>query len=150
MTREFHFELIILSHLGAMCDLLWSDPDERMGWGLSSRGAGWTFGGDISRQFNYVNGLSLICRAHQLVMEVSLRSPVSESTNLLSLFQGYNWSHQRNVVTVFSAPNYCYRCANEAAIVSLDEQLHYQFTTYSQADRPYTTSVVRRAPEYFL
>ena len=35
------------------------------------------------------------CRAHQLVME------------------GYNWSHDRNVVTIFSAPNYCYRCGNQ-------------------------------------
>jgi len=27
-----------------MCDLLWSDPDERCGWGISPRGAGYTFG----------------------------------------------------------------------------------------------------------
>ncbi len=27
-----------------MCDLLWSDPDERGGWGISPRGAGYTFG----------------------------------------------------------------------------------------------------------
>jgi hypothetical protein len=47
---------------------------------------------DISEQFNHTNGLDLISRAHQLVME------------------GYNWSHDQNVVTVFSAPNYCYRC----------------------------------------
>jgi hypothetical protein len=47
---------------------------------------------DISEQFNHTNGLDLISRAHQLVME------------------GYNWSHEQSVVTVFSAPNYCYRC----------------------------------------
>ncbi len=27
-------------HEGPMCDLLWSDPDDRMGWGISPRGAG--------------------------------------------------------------------------------------------------------------
>ncbi len=27
-----------------MCDLLWSDPDDRCGWGISPRGAGYTFG----------------------------------------------------------------------------------------------------------
>ena len=27
-------------HDGPMCDLLWSDPDDRMGWGMSPRGAG--------------------------------------------------------------------------------------------------------------
>ena len=71
-------------HEGAMCDLLWSDPDDIDGWGLSPRGAGFLFGADIVRQFNNKNNLSLIARAHQLVME------------------GYNWSQDRNVVTIFS------------------------------------------------
>lgn len=31
-------------HEGALADLLWSDPDERNGFGVSSRGAGYTFG----------------------------------------------------------------------------------------------------------
>lgn len=79
-------------HEGPMCDLLWSDPDDRGGWGISPRGAGYTFGQDISAAFNHANGLDLISRAHQLVME------------------GYNWSHEQSVVTIFSAPNYCYRC----------------------------------------
>ncbi len=55
-----------------MCDLLWSDPDDRGGWGISPRGAGYTFGQDISETFNHTNGLTLISRAHQLVMEVGL------------------------------------------------------------------------------
>ena len=75
-------------HEGPMCDLLWSDPDDRCGWGISPRGAGYTFGQDISEQFNHNNGLTLVARAHQLVME------------------GYNWCHEKNVVTIFSAPNY--------------------------------------------
>ena len=90
-----------------MCDLLWSDPDDRAGWGISPRGAGYTFGADISEQFNHANGLNLVARAHQLVME------------------GYNWAHEKRVVTVFSAPNYCYRCGNQAAILEVDEQLNY-------------------------
>ena len=32
-----------------MCDLLWSDPDDRAGWGISPRGAGYTFGHDITK-----------------------------------------------------------------------------------------------------
>jgi len=59
-----------IPHEGPMCDLLWSDPDERAGWGMSPRGAGYTFGQDISEAFNHRNNLSLIARAHQLVMEV--------------------------------------------------------------------------------
>lgn len=96
-------------HEGPMCDLLWSDPDDRCGWGISPRGAGYTFGQDISDQFNHANSITLIARAHQLVME------------------GYNWCHDRNVVTIFSAPNYCYRCGNQAAIMELDGKLYCYF-----------------------
>jgi len=54
-----------------MCDLLWSDPDEIDGWGRSPRGAGFTFGKNISEEFNRANNLTMIARAHQLVNEVS-------------------------------------------------------------------------------
>ena len=49
--------------------VLRSDPDDRGGWGISPRGAGYTFGQDISETFNHTNGLHLVSRAHQLVME---------------------------------------------------------------------------------
>lgn len=62
--------VVEVNHEGSICDLLWSDPDDHTGWGVSPRGAGYTFGSDISDKFNRENGLSLITRAHQLVMEV--------------------------------------------------------------------------------
>ena len=105
-TKGKHIFISKLS-ISPICDLLWSDPDDRCGWGISPRGAGYSFGQDISEQFNHANNLKLISRAHQLVMN------------------GYNWSHERNVVTVFSAPNYCYRCGNEAAIMEVDEFMKY-------------------------
>lgn len=73
-----------------MCDLLWSDPDDRCGWGISPRGAGYTFGQDIAAQFNHTNGLTLISRAHQLVME------------------GYNWCQ----VSEFYAKYFLCFCAS--------------------------------------
>jgi len=51
-------------HEGPMCDLLWSDPDDRCGWAISIRGAGYMFGQDISENFNHENGLTKIARAH--------------------------------------------------------------------------------------
>jgi len=119
-------------HEGPMCDLLWSDPDDRPGWGISPRGAGYTFGQDVSEQFNQNNGLMLITRAHQLTME------------------GYTWCHDRNAVTIFSAPNYCYRCGNQAAILEVDERLKYNFIQFDPAPRRGEPHVTRRTPEYFL
>ncbi|CAG4951535.1 unnamed protein product [Colias eurytheme] len=119
-------------HEGPMCDLLWSDPDDRGGWGISPRGAGYTFGQDISETFNHSNGLTLVSRAHQLVME------------------GYNWCHDRNVVTIFSAPNYCYRCGNQAAIMELDDALKYSFLQFDPAPRRGEPHVTRRTPDYFI
>jgi diadenosine tetraphosphatase ApaH/serine/threonine PP2A family protein phosphatase len=46
-----------------------TDPDDRDGWGIVPKGSGYTFGQDISETFNHTNGLQLISRAHQLVME---------------------------------------------------------------------------------
>lgn len=67
-----------------MCDLLWSDPDDRGGWGISPRGAGYTFGQDISETFNHANGLTLVSRAHQLVMEVVNLCLYAESNSDIS------------------------------------------------------------------
>lgn len=92
--------LLILSHLMFLYFSL-----TRCGWGISPRGAGYTFGQDITEQFTHINGLHFIARAHQLVME------------------GYQWQHNRTVVTVFSAPNYCYRCGNQAAIMEVDDSV---------------------------
>lgn len=123
-------------HEGPVCDLLWSDPDDRPGWGISPRGAGYTFGQDISESFNHNNGLTLVARAHQLVME------------------GYNWCHEKHVVTIFSAPNYCYRCGNQAAIMEIDEHLEYTFLQFDPAPRtrkeqePPNSN--RSIPDYFL
>lgn len=36
---------------------------------MSPRGAGFTFGQDVSEKFKHTNNLKLIARAHQLVFE---------------------------------------------------------------------------------
>lgn len=119
-------------HEGPMCDLLWSDPDDRLGWGVSPRGAGYTFGQDISEKFNQNNGLTLIARAHQLIME------------------GYNWNHDQQVVTIFSAPNYCYRCGNQAAIMEIDEKTGKTFVQFDPAPRRGGPSLGKPPVDYFL
>eukprot|EP00672_Neobodo_designis_P018336 CAMPEP_0174832062 /NCGR_PEP_ID=MMETSP1114-20130205/3464_1 /TAXON_ID=312471 /ORGANISM="Neobodo designis, Strain CCAP 1951/1" /LENGTH=312 /DNA_ID=CAMNT_0016065913 /DNA_START=125 /DNA_END=1063 /DNA_ORIENTATION=- len=119
-------------HEGPMCDLLWSDPEDRSGWGVSPRGAGYTFGQDVSETFCHNNGLNMIARAHQLVME------------------GYSYSHSEKVVTVFSAPNYCYRCGNLAGMLEYDEHMNHQFFQFEPAPRRGETQVSKKTPDYFL
>jgi len=64
---------------------------------------------------------------------------------------GYNWTHERNVVTVFSAPNYCYRCGNEAAVMEVDEHMKYNFLTFDPAPRQAEIpNISLRTPDYFL
>jgi len=120
-------------HDGAMCDLLWSDPEDIEGWGLSPRGAGYLFGGNVVKQFNHANNLELIARAHQLVME------------------GSKYMFEKTLVTVWSAPNYCYRCGNVAAILELDENRTPNFKVFEAAPEEARGIPAKKpAPEYFL
>jgi len=127
--------VVEVPHEGPICDLIWSDPDDRVGWGVSPRGAGYTFGSTITEQWNHVNNLSLTVRAHQLVME------------------GYQWTHEKNLLTLFSCPNYCYRCGNMAAIMDVPttKPEDMEIIVFEAAVRPSDASTMgRRTPDYFL
>ena len=97
-------------HEGGMCDLLWLDPEDVQGWAILPRGAGFLFGNNEVQQFLHRNDVSLIARAHQLVME------------------GYKEMFDGGLVTVWLAPNYCYRCGNIALVLTITDDLerHYK------------------------
>lgn len=120
---------------GLLCDLLWADPDKdtqvgsffplrpmtastssylvlassypciicffhlfffsaclssnHQGWGENDRGVSFTFGAEVVEKFLHKHDMDLICRAHQVVED------------------GYEFFAKRQLVTIFSAPNYC-------------------------------------------
>jgi serine/threonine-protein phosphatase PP1 catalytic subunit len=103
---------------GLLCDLLWSDPDKDiMGWGENDRGVSFTFGPDIVSQFLKRHDLDLICRAHQVVED------------------GYEFFAKRQLVTLFSAPNYCGEFDNAGAMMSVDESLLCSFQILKPAEK---------------
>jgi len=103
---------------GLLCDLLWSDPDKEIdGWGENDRGVSFTFGEDIVAQFLHKHDLDLVCRAHQVVED------------------GYEFFARRQLVTLFSAPNYCGEFDNAGAMMSVDETLMCSFQILKPAEK---------------
>jgi len=95
---------------GLLCDLLWSDPEKGIrGWGDNERGVSFTFGTEIVENFLRKHDIDLVCRAHQVVED------------------GYEFFAKRQLVTIFSAPNYCGEFDNSGALMSVDESLMCSF-----------------------
>jgi serine/threonine-protein phosphatase 6 catalytic subunit len=117
---------------GAFCDLMWADPEEVDGWAQSARGAGWLFGERVTKQFCHINGMELICRAHQLVQD------------------GYKYMFDEKLVTVWSAPNYCYRCGNLASILAFDSQMNRDFLIFESQSEEEARSGARLPSQYFM
>ena len=83
---------------------------ETTGWEPSDRGVSYRFGSDIVEAFLAKNNLSLIVRAHQVVED------------------GYEFFHERALVTIFSAPNYCGAFDNAGCMMTVKEDLTCSFS----------------------
>ena len=80
-----------------------------------SSGAGYTFGAQVVRKFLEVNSMVHILRAHQLCME------------------GFSVLYDDRLSTVWSAPNYCYRCGNMASILEIGPGGEKHFNVFEAA-----------------
>ena len=108
---------------GIICDLLYSNPDKDItGWSENNgsddgsdddSGAGFTFGSDVVTRFLQKHDMDLIARAHQVVED------------------GYEFFSNRQLVTIFSAPNYRGEYDNAGAIMSVSESLLCSFQVCS-------------------
>ena len=137
--------------IGAFCDLVWSDPEEVDSWAVSPRGAGWLFGQSVTNDFMHTNHLKLICRAHQLVHEGMFANNWLKGQGLnFSYFTGFKYMFDGQLVTVWSAPNYCYRCGNVASILEftdVDNRTPKLFDAVPDNERVIPT---KAATPYFL
>lgn len=78
-------------------------------------GAGYTFGSGVVRKFLETNNMNHILRAHQLCME------------------GFSVLFDKRLSTVWSAPNYCYRCGNSASILEIGPGETSHFNVFDAA-----------------
>jgi len=55
------------------------------------------------------------------------------------------------LVTIWSAPNYCYRCGNVASVLELDETMTKSFKIFEAAPIEERGDIVKKSlPDYFL
>ncbi|KAG3294851.1 PPP1CB-like, partial [Ictidomys tridecemlineatus] len=87
------------------------------GWGENDRGVSFTFGAEVVSEFLNHHDLDLICRAHQVVGD------------------GYEFFAKRQLVTLFSAPNYCGEFDNAGGMMSVDETLMCSFQILKPSEK---------------
>jgi len=119
---------------GLLCDFLWSDPDPYVvGWTESDRGVSYVFGSDVVQEFLRTHDFDLVVRAHQVVED------------------GYEFfGENREMVTLFSAANYCGEFDNAAALMLIDADLTCSFkilTSNKQRWKILKTNHTKEPPE---
>ncbi|KAI9154228.1 hypothetical protein LWI28_023013 [Acer negundo] len=124
---------------GLLCDLLWADPDRDIkGWGENDRGVSYTFGADKVAEFLKKQDLDLVCRAHQVLtifsyffsaaaMFLSIPFNAMKMYSSQVVEDGYEFFADRQLVTIFSAPNYCGEFNNAGALMCVDSSLLCSF-----------------------
>nr|CAD2129811.1 unnamed protein product [Meloidogyne enterolobii] len=99
-------------------DLLWSDPDTNIkGWQSSSRGCSFVFGNDVLISFCRKHDIDLIVRGHEVVQD------------------GYRMHPTKQLITIFSAPNYCGQFNNAGAVMQINPELGCSFTQFHSKEK---------------
>lgn len=136
-----------LPNEGQCADLMWSDPEDNISdWATNPRGAGFVFGANPVKQFLHLNKLSLVARAHQLVQE-GFKYSFTDETDVGSVIRAEGGL----LATVWSAPNYCYRCGNVASVLKVNEEMKREFKIFTETEASTRLSVpIRQVVPYFV
>ena len=95
--------------------ILWSDPVETVGdFVPSRRGVGYGYGQEVVRRFMEANGLELIVRGHECVAE------------------GVKFLFESNLVSVFTASNYCGIEQNDAGVLVVEDSRNVRGSTFNR------------------
>lgn len=87
--------------------ILWGDPvDSTENFATSQRGAGFLYGKVAVELFLKKVNCQFLVRSHQLVL------------------RGFEEKFDGKCITIWSAPNYCYKCKNAAAFMSIRSEGH--------------------------
>jgi len=98
-------------------------------------GESYTFGVQEVQKFLKTNDLQHIVRSHELCMG------------------GYHTSFENKLITIWSAPNYCYRCGNVAAVLEVFESMEMRPNIFlpspdSESSKP-LSDLTKEVPDYF-
>ncbi|KAM0678356.1 putative serine/threonine protein phosphatase [Binucleata daphniae] len=104
-------------------DIMWSDPGNVDEFTPNTRGAGYLFGEEQAKRFCMINNINYIVRAHQIC------------------FKGFLFHNKsKNVISVWSAPNYMYSYGNKASVLNLNGQMEItekNFDTFEDVHMKY-------------
>ncbi|XP_071430260.1 serine/threonine-protein phosphatase with EF-hands 1 [Pithys albifrons albifrons] len=108
-------------------DILWSDPRSQKGCTPNKRrGAGCYFGPDITSRLFKRYKLKMLIRSHEFKRE------------------GYEISHGRKVITIFSASNYYEEGSNRGAYIKLGPDLKPRFVQFQVSKHKHGLSLQER------
>jgi diadenosine tetraphosphatase ApaH/serine/threonine PP2A family protein phosphatase len=124
LTLEWINEQDRAQEYSDLSSVLWGDPSNDLElFEISQRGAGYIYGNRAVNEFLDRTKCEYLVRSHQLVMS------------------GYEEKFEGKCITIWSAPNYCYKCKNIASFMMILDQKH-DFIMFKALENQYKIKLI--------